>query len=116
MGTSEHDKRYETPVRAEIRGAIAQMEEDMQEPEFNHAGTPIETAIWLMEDGFIDTFADFERALRNTKSRVHLFAIPRESLESQSFDTQWLYLPIKERRVVVGGEVPAERDKVEIRY
>src|SRR5690348_18421949 len=102
MGTSEHDRRHEVPVGPEIRGAIAQMEEDMQDPEFNHAGTPIETAIWLMEDGLIKTFADFERALRNMKSRVYLFAIP---LNPQSgFEQLWIH-PIKEGRMVFGREI-----------
>jgi len=52
------------------------MEQLMREPQYNHAGIPNTLVHELGKANKIDSYAQFERCLREMGSRVHLFAVP----------------------------------------
>lgn len=69
-------KQERERTRADIRGYIAFIEDLMSRQEFNHAGTPSQAAIYLWQQGGINSLADFEAHLRDVSSRVHFIAVP----------------------------------------
>jgi len=47
-----------------VRYFATQMEQFLEQPEYNNAGTPTQLAIDLGKKGYIKSFADFETVLR----------------------------------------------------
>lgn len=79
-------KQERERTRADIRGYIAFIEDLMSRQEFNHAGTPSQAAIYLWQQGGINSLADFEAHLRDVGSRVHFIAVPLDYFGDE-FDT-----------------------------
>lgn len=100
-------------ITPEIRGIIAKMDTIMNAPEFNHAGTPIQVAIDLWNEGKIDSFAQFETFLRIMDSRNYFIAAPLTYFGKQ-FETVY---PVKGHKdqpkyslyTVVNGSAEAQQ-------
>lgn len=101
----------------DIRGLILNMDYIMQNPKYNHAGTPTQIACDLLKSERISSFSQFKNYLRQSGSRSHLFAV---DLDFFGPDFLVIYPTKRDERpkyalyVTVNGNAEAEmfRDKI----
>ncbi|HSW36968.1 MAG TPA: hypothetical protein VLG37_01205 [Candidatus Saccharimonadales bacterium] len=77
MSDSRFEREEQNPCPPDIKAAISSMEDLlMRDPLFNHAGFPTQMAIDLIKQGQIDSFAQFEKWLRELGSKIYFLALP----------------------------------------